>query len=237
MIRLSATSIQDYLECPQRFWYRTHKKSSAKVSKHVVFGSITHEAIEKFTEPGPAVAWAYEQWNERIGGSFAKGATRLPRGKDFSSFIGNYFYGIEPKLPKSEDLNEIEYFFRIPWSDNVEILGKMDRIIGLNIYDWKSGARKPDQYSLQALQFYIYEWAYEKMYGSRPTVYYGYLKGPDIIKVDLKQAMRDHLPEIINRIVADVDKPPFRVPGYQCGNCFYSEICYGEMEIGIALEY
>ena len=236
MIRLSATSIKDYLECPQRFWYRTHASESAKLSGHVIFGSIVHEAIEKFDEPGPAVKWAFDEWGERTGGSFAKGATRLPRGKDFSEFLGNYFFEIEPNLPKDE-LNEVEHFFRLPWSDNVEILGKMDRIIGSNVYDWKTGTRKPDQYVLQDIQFYIYEWAYEIIYGHRPTLFYGHLKGSEVINIDLKDKMREHIPEIINRIVADINKPSYRITGYHCGNCFYNEICYDEMEIGIGLKY
>ena len=117
MIRLSQSSIKDFLECSQRFWYRTNMKEMAKVNKHVVFGSIAHEAIEKFTEPGPAIQWAWAEWDKRMGGPYTK-SKKPPRGKCFSRMLGNYFYTIVPKI-QGKKMNKIEHFFRLPWEQKI----------------------------------------------------------------------------------------------------------------------
>jgi len=239
VIRLSATSIKDYLECPQRFWYRTNRPEKAVFSKHVIFGGIVHEAIEKFDEPGPAVDWAFDQWDERAGGHFAKRASRPP--KDFSRMLGNYYFTIAPKL-KAERIDKTEYFFRIPWTywnkdEKIEIVGKWDRIIDSKLIDWKTSGYRPSQYQLHDIQFYTYEWAYEAIFGERPEIYYGFLQDAELIKIDMKDVLRKNYFTVVNRILDNINKPSFRVTGYQCKECFYRNICFTEMETGVVLEY
>lgn len=246
-LRLSASSIKDYLECPKRFYYRTFHKDKSKVSNHVVFGSIVHEAIEEFDNGKDAVKWAVAQWAERMTPEFEfaeiKQVPKPP--KSFTKMLGNYYTKIVPEFP-IEKPQKTELFFEIPWSEitidgkksEVIILGKIDKIAGSNVYDWKTGARRPTKYQLQDFQFYLYSWAYEKMYGERPTVYYGHLNTGDIIPVQLNDYMRNDLASTVEHVVDNLRDERFhRVTGYHCGNCFYREFCYGEMEVGIGLDY
>ena len=238
-LRLSASSIKDYLECPKRFWYRTYKRDKSKVSNHVVFGSIVHEAIEEFEDGKDAVKWAVKEWAERMTPEYEfaeiKQVPKPP--KSFTKMLGNYYTKIVPMLP-TEEPQETEFFFEVPWADDVIILGKIDLIAGLNIFDWKTGARTPTKYQLQDFQFYLYEWAYEKMYGERPKVYYGYLNSGDLIPIGMNDQLREGVGEIIDGVIANIkNESYYRVTGYHCWNCFYRDHCYGEMEVGIGLEY
>lgn len=241
MIRLSATSIKDYVECPQRFWYRTHRKETAEPSKYAVFGQIVHEAIEKFDEPGPAVKWSEAEWDERSMGTFGPKFGKKPP-RDFARYLGNYFYTVEPKL-KAEKIDKAEFFFRVAWKNwdgnkPVEIVGKMDRVIDDKIYDWKTGTRKPSDLTIQDIQFYVYHWAYNEIFGEAPEVYYGFLYKPEIFRVDIKpKLLNDDLPKIVNRLLDDIDRPPYRVFGYQCNSCFYKRICWRDADDRPNLEF
>jgi len=242
ILRLSATSIQDYMECPKRFWYRTNAKDKAVVSDHVVFGSIVHEAIEKFEDSETAVKWAVKEWPERMKQEFEFAELPVSKPpKSFSKMLGNYYTKILPDIEHADPFCR-ECMFDVPWVENqeldVRIIGKMDLISGLHVYDWKTGARKPTKYQLQSFQFYLYEWAYEKMYGRRPNIYYGYLNGGDIIPIDMNDALRDDVHNTINSTINNLKNEIFyRVTGYQCANCFYRAHCYNEMEVGVGLEY
>lgn len=233
MLRWSATALKDYLECEQRFWYRVHMPEKAVVSVHVVFGRIIHEAFEKFDEYQPALEWSKSEWDKEYTHAFAEGTTKPP--KSFSKHLSNYYEKIKPSLPK--DTYEVEKFFRLPWEDGVQLVGKIDLLGAGNVYDWKTGRRPPNKYEIQSIQFYIYEWAYEQMYGSRPNVWYGYLEGGTLIPVPMKDTLREQLSYVINRCTNSVNLKPFRNTGYQCGNCFYRDTCFAEMDDGIALEY
>lgn len=229
--------MKDYLACPKRFWYRANRPETAKLNKHVVFGSIVHEAIELIEQHKylkEVIQWSEEEWDKRSGSNFAKGANKPP--KSFSKMLTNYFDKIRTEFPK--DVNAlVEHFFDIKWNDKVNIVGKIDYIAGHSIYDWKSGARKPSPYQLQDLQFYVYEWAYRELYGREPKVYYGFLNEGELLPVEIKDELKNTLPIIIDRIIEDVDKIPYRVAGYQCRDCFYREICYSEMDFGTSFEY
>lgn len=214
-------------------------KDAAKVNKHVVFGGIVHKAIEKFTEAGPAVNWAWDEWDKEMSGPYIK-RKRPP--KDFNRMLGNYFLTIAPKI-QGKKMNKIEHFFRLPWEhwngdEEVQILGKIDRISDEDVYDWKTGTRRPAYNQLQDIQFYFYEWAYEKEFGQRPTnIYYGLLQTAELIKVEMKDELRSNLITLTNYVLDNLNREKCRNIGYQCGSCFYKDTCFSEIDIGVGLKY
>jgi len=230
MKRLSATSIGDFLECPQRFWYRTHHPEAAKLSDHVIFGGIVHEAIEKFDNFDDALAWALKEWELRSqDGNFMPDKQVKKPPKSFKRMLENYYKQIEPMIEGGEK----EMFFSFPWNgrtEEIKIIGKMDRVTDTAVYDWKTSGRKPSKYQLHSIQFYIYAWAYRNIYGRDAEVYYGYLNGGDLIRIDIKPALVDNVTETIEYVIENMDKDPIRICGYQCSNCFYREICFAQLE-------
>jgi CRISPR/Cas system-associated exonuclease Cas4 (RecB family) len=230
MKRLSATSINDFLECPQRFWYRTNHPEASKVSDHVVFGGVVHDAIEKFDNLDEALDWSLTEWDIKSqSGNFMPDKQVKKPPKSFKRMLKNYYNVIEPEI----DGGEKEVFFRLPWkgtTEEIEVLGKMDRVTD-SVYDWKTGARKPSKYQLHALQFYLYAWAYEKIHGRPPkAVYYGFLNSGSIIEVDIKPILMENVESTIDYVIENMDKDPIRVVGYQCSGCFYKEICFAQLD-------
>lgn len=234
MIRLSASSIKDFLECPQRFWYRHNKPETKIESDHMILGSIIHEAIEKFDSEMTAVVWANEEWDKEVKNAFAEKVKKPP--KNIDKLLGNYYNKIVPKL---ENVGVIkEEFFDVPWGylgkEEIRLIGKMDRISGNSVYDWKSSSRRPSKYVLQDIQFYIYALAYDKLFNRLPdNIYYGHLYTGNLYDVELKDEMLYvTLPEIIIRVAEQHTLPPFRVTGFHCQWCIFNEICFNDMDNG-----
>ena len=231
MKRLSATSIGDALECFQRLYYRTNHPEAAKVSGHVIYGSIVHEAIEQFDNPDDAIEWSKQEWKVRSpSGDYMPDRKPKKPPKSFKKMFGNYYNVMEPQI----DGGEKEVFFRLPWKgagEEIEILGKMDRVTDTAVYDWKTGARKPTKYQLHNLQFYLYAWAFEKLHDRPPeNVYYGYLNGGDLININLKPELMANLERMVNYVIVNMDLEPIRVVGYQCASCFYKDICFAHLD-------
>ena len=110
-LRLSASSIKDYLECPKRFWYRTNQRDKSKVSGHVVFGSIVHEAIEEFDDAKSAIDWAVVEWATRMTPEFEFAEMTVPKPpKSFTKQLGNYYTKIVPELPDKEPFEKEAVF-------------------------------------------------------------------------------------------------------------------------------
>lgn len=231
MKRLSATSINDFLECPQRFWFRTNHPEASKVSDHVTFGGVVHDAIEKFDNVDDALEWSLKEWPIRSqDGNFMPDKQAKKPPKSFKRQLGNYYKLIEPQI----DGGDKEVFFRLPWysgSENLEILGKMDRVTDTAVYDWKTGGRKPSKFQRHGIQFYLYAWAFEKLYDGVPkNVYYGALNSGSLIPLDIKPRLMQNMGDTINYVVDNMDKEPIRAVGYQCFGCFYKEICFAQLD-------
>lgn len=236
---LSATSISDYLDCYKRYWYRTHKKEAAVVNEYVTRGTAVHEAIEKNDEIEGAREYIRNYYTYQAP-LFAnvKGDGLTPA---IDKMLQNYYEKINPKLGDyTSDL--IEHRFDLLWSDEVHMVGKMDRVTFADpipaIYDWKTGTSAPNFYVTQEAQFYIYWWAFKEIWDdlSEPSVFYGHLYSGRLYKVDILPEVWYNIKSLINRMIDDVlesqsdyDNYP-RVPGYQCDRCFYKGICWASLE-------
>lgn len=236
VIKLSASSIQDYVECRKRFWYRIHKSSEAIQSDNMIFGSIIHEAVEKFDDISLAREFFWKEWNSVKSQSFLPDVDSPP--KDVERILNGYYNKILPKIPKDEN-SKRELFFEVPWGENqfgekVEIIGKIDRIADNVIYDWKTTSSRPSQYVLQSIQFYVYHYAYEQLYNKYPDgIYYGHLYTGSLYPVELKKSLIDNLQVLIEDISNNINNF-YRITGYQCSRCMFRDICYRELENELA---
>jgi CRISPR/Cas system-associated exonuclease Cas4 (RecB family) len=229
MLYLSASSIRDYWECPARFNYRREQPESAELNDDVVFGTIIHETIEKYDNADDAIAAAMVKWDEYcMQGSFAA-IPRTPP-KSIDRILSNYYGIIVPQL-KLTSASLVEYKFKVKWTEDISIVGKMDLISGNSIYDWKTGAREPTEYSLQDIQFYIYYIMYPKIFGNTPdAVLYGHLYSGSLLPIDIKPALVYNTSTVIDRVANDVLQGKFEHrTGYQCNKCFYRKVCFDEL--------
>lgn len=156
-IYLSASSINDFIKCPQKVLYRIKKTVPEVRSKHMIVGEIAHSAIE-------------QGWNNKeraysvIKGEIKKYGLKKADQTDLEFMIDLFFLNFRDRLG---DKDLIEYRFKVPLYDDVFIVGKIDRISGGNLYDWKTG-KLPTRLG-NDVQCIMYEWAYTKIFDKSPA--------------------------------------------------------------------
>jgi hypothetical protein len=156
-VYLSASSINDFIKCPQKVLYRIKKTVPEVKSKEMIIGLIAHSAIEH--------GWKdKERALSIIDSEVKKNKLSKSDRTNLSFMMDIFFLNFRDKLG---DKDLIEYNFKISLYDDVFIVGKMDRISGGNLYDWKSGSKLPSRLG-NDVQCIIYEWAYEKIFSAKP---------------------------------------------------------------------
>lgn len=224
---LSASSMKDFMDCSYRFYLRREHKDSAEITDDIIFGRIVHEAIEKYDDEEHAVAWANDEWEREKSEGNASFVTivREPP-KSFRVQLSNYYNKIVPLLgPRATAL--VEWKFEYIWAPNVWIIGKMDRIDNDIIYDWKTGNRLPDKYTLRDFQFYLYYLMYGKIFKRAPrAVVYGHLATGQLLPLDINEELVYNASRLVDRVVADItERPAERRFGYHCKSCLYKTKC------------
>lgn len=225
---LSASAIKDYIECPQKFWYRLSKAKEAEQTLPMRLGNIIHKLLEHSDEwdtlqEGLILASAML---DSFGLEGYDVNNLLPYLKIFNDYWRN--------LLSSEDL--IEHNFKFPIANDVYLVGKFDRILKKSntVLDWKTGKETPSSLK-NSIQFIIYDEAYRILYGKRPesTVYASLVK-PILIPYQRSEARVSVVfDEIIPKIVHDwkyKNYARFGMFANKCHMCAFKNICYDELE-------
>lgn len=224
-IFISASMLDDYIACNRRVYYRLNSPESSIQNKEMVVGNIVHKAIELY--------WNDENLAFRY--IFDNVSSILPNDKESLEYsllcIKNFFSNFSQFL---SDNDKIEHRFKIKYSDDVFIVGKMDRITSHKIFDWKT-TRKPPKSISNSVQFILYNWAYRKLWGVNPhAVYYGALGNGELIMYRHDKVLEDVLiHELIPEAVKAIKGKNFIRNGIfrkQCFRCQYSSVCLKEFE-------
>jgi CRISPR/Cas system-associated exonuclease Cas4 (RecB family) len=234
-IKLSASSLKDYLECPRRFWYRVNRASEAETNDDMLFGSLVHSAIERYSNKDEATAFFWRKWKEIKDNSFLPDDIKKTP-KSVNKIMDGYYDKILPKLSSNPDVVK-ELFFKAPFDnigkDKIVLIGKIDRIDSGMIYDWKTSYNRPTEYTIQDIQFYMYDLAYNILNNTPPIgIFYGHLYTGTLYPVELKDSLRENLRELILKVadeIRSVDRYP-AITGYQCNRCLFKNICFRELD-------
>lgn len=219
---LSASSIQDYLDCSQRFFYRTTQKEQAISSDDMLVGTIVHDMIEHFWNDEPTARRnALEQAE-----FFNLGATKKGKIETSLDFFFTNFNG----MLSPED--EIEYKFKLTLDKDIFLVGKIDRISHGNVFDWKTTTNPPKSIDTD-IQFIIYTEAYRRLFGKEPiATYYASLMTGKLIKLNPSQTLTNTLfNDIIPIMSRAIKAKEFYRKGIftnNCFNCSYKETCFEE---------
>jgi CRISPR/Cas system-associated exonuclease Cas4 (RecB family) len=239
MLYVSVSSIKDFLECKKRYWYRTHRKEASVLNQYVIRGSAVHEAIEAADNIEDAREYIRNYYSFRAPLFADVDGDGLTSAVD--KMLVNYYEKINPTLGDyTSDL--IEYKFEIPWSENITLVGKIDRITFAQptpaLFDWKTGTSNPNYFVTQDIQFYVYWWAFQQIWEDQmePDVFYGHLYSGKLHKVDIIPELWYNIKALIDDAInelgwrgKDYDEYP-RFPGYQCDSCFFKGICWNDLE-------
>jgi hypothetical protein len=209
-VYLSASSISDFIKCPQRVLYRIKKTVKETKSKEMMIGLSMHHAIE--------LAW--DDRNKMLQILRSDARENKYSKSDFSnlSFMTDIFF-LNFKQYLSEN-DKIEHSFKLPLYNDVFIVGKMDRIANEQILDWKTG-RVPTRLD-NDVQCIIYDWAYRKEFGSPPKgVCVASLQSGELIPYKTNTFYISELFEkVIPRMISVIKHDTYERQGLFNGSCF-----------------
>jgi PD-(D/E)XK nuclease superfamily len=222
-VYLSASSIRDFIKCPQMVLYRITKPFPIIMSKEMIVGNIMHTVLEK-------------EWKDRdralnLLKELAK-EKNLPK-----SVVGNmefqldlFFFNFKNLLT---DEDAIEYNFKVPMFEDVYLVGKMDRISKGRVFDWKTG--NVSKHTEKDVQCMIYNYAYEKLFNKKPSeinlvslsegTLYPYMEN----SLNVEELFSNIIPRMI-KTIRNSSYERLGIFNYSCFRCQFKQGCLKEVE-------
>jgi len=229
-IRLSASMIKDFLSCNRKAYYRINQPEEQEQTYQMTVGTIVHESLENhWNDYDKAIKLAE---NHIMSYNLKRGSSIIYR--SLVSFFEHFTYLVD-------ETDTVEQFFRIPYGNDLTIVGKFDRVTkdGI-IIDWKTGSVVPTDISGD-IQFILYEYAYTKLYGEKPKkMYYVSLPTRKIVTYEpnealIKEFFNVTLPYVADGLEFNLKRNLFvrtGLFGYKiCDNCPFTDVCYKEIGI------
>lgn len=220
-IYLSASSIKDFISCPQKVLYRRTKPFPEVKSRAMIVGEIAHKAIE--------VGWSNKKLAYKVieDGIEREGLSSKDR-VDLQFYVDIFHLNFRHLLSK-EDL--VEYNFKISLYDDVFIVGKIDRISNGNLFDWKTGAKIATRLEGD-VQCIIYDFAYRKIFGKEPaSICLGALAKGELIPYRRDEFyVKELFDRVIPRMIKTIKNETYERLGifnHSCFNCSYKLGCLG----------
>lgn len=219
-IYISASLLTDYISCNRRAHFRLHHSAESVQSRESFIGTVVHESLEKYSDfPDLCRKHLTE---------------RLPEERDHIFGMGciDTFYDKFHVLLGKDDA--VEFRFKIPIRNDCYLVGKMDRISGGSVYDWKTERTMPKSIN-KSIQFSVYWWAYKRLFEAMPRgVYYASLTSGALLlykpdELFVNSIFGSLVPEVVNSIRAGRYTPTGLFNG-SCFRCQYKDICLKEME-------
>lgn len=229
---LSATAIKDWLECPQKLEYRINGVPQ-KTNAYFTRGTAVHETIENqsISTVEDARLFFFIRFSELVNEQnpeFPFRTSFASMVKESNQMLDYYYNWVNIHEPP---IKEIEKFFKVN-INGIDFSGKIDQIRGKNVYDWKTKTKEPDQVVLKAdYQFTLYGMAYKELYGEYPeNVYYGYLYGGKLYKLERTRKDYKYLEDVAGKIIIASENEiyPRNYGEYNCKFCAYRYKCFND---------
>ena len=232
LLKLSASSIKTYEQCPRKWYFTYVTKEPKKDWPHLALGNFVHKVLELFhervmNEGAPTDLWGalLSETCKKVVGDFKLSKEHKVSSKDM---LNKYLALIKAKPP---DVVSNEQNFSIQLTEDTLIRGFIDRIDrdverGYDIVDYKTGKSKYlDEFQLLVYGLYLLE-TYPDLLHFRGT-YIALVEGPKIItytftKTDIERCREDIL-LVADKIRNDRTWEP--KPQFLCSYCDFESIC------------
>lgn len=215
--RLSASKLKEYQKCPTMYQYRNAVDKTDSINVWGLIGTAAHKAIEMHYLSGIPIHTTFLQRVDAIDAR-VQGYNFYP---DLTLSILKGLKGLDlSKYPVMavDGKMQLERYFRLPYPNKENPIctleGYIDHVSLTGFIDWKTGSDKPSRKGLKNdLQFAVYFWAYEQMYGRKPEygIYYRIRDNKEIRITEVN----DILDSAVKTILAD----PLAYELVICDNC------------------
>lgn len=235
-MRISYSSIEAYIQCPQKFKFRQIDKIKTPKSKQTVFGTIIHSAL-KFLHNNRTVIPPFDQVLEHYKNIWNKDIFSDPQEQEIyfeqgQTLLKNYYQG---NNLTAFNIVDLETHFEVPL-ENHTLTGIIDRIdkIGQDQYeiiDYKTSKALPSQKEVdENLQLSLYRlgitnrWPNFKLDQVTLSLYFlkHGIKISTLRTEDDLQATKAKISNIVSNIEAKRFEP---IPSKLCDYCEYRNIC------------
>lgn len=245
--KLSATQIDLFRQCPEKYRYRYIAKTPAAgpvERKHLNFGNTVHAVFERYVkERRMPDRPSYEILREL----YAEEAKRMtiPQTVEFEAKAERAFRWASKTLDFADTVcAEQRFVVEIAGYPVTGFIDRVDALIpgggtnqGVSIRDYKTGKPTPDKYARERheVQLGIYCFAAAELYDVDPTTVVTALEfvcDGEVLEMRFNQDALDHVEwivrttgEAIEALVAENPEAARKKPSPLCGWCEWNSIC------------
>ena len=236
---LTASSLRDFLTCPEKFKLGHVLKLRKKVPKAILaFGTTVHYSIaKKFVEKIPAPETFKQIWSaeDETQYEFSDGDSHeifLIQGESLLREWENH-----PETVRLEDVTSveqsryIEIAGQVPFYSTIDFTGENGKLL----LDWKTAvSRYPDHKAKLDLQLTAYTYVLAELERTPERVGFGVLikkKVPEIQYLFSERNAEDlkNFEKLVLNVWEQVKSEKFfRVPGFHCSWCDFLPLCLEE---------
>jgi hypothetical protein len=190
-------------------------------------GIIAHDVVEK--------EWVDKDAAMSLANTLIREHKAEAHDRDIERFVNMFFSKFQPLLTE-DDL--VERNFKIPYEEDVYLVGKWDRIVPSSnlAFDWKTGKYTPSVPMLSRdPQFIMYDLAYQYKFDKKPLLYYASLYSGKLVKYkENKENVTVLFEHILPNMIDQIRAGKFYCEGLfkfnsPCRTCVYKEFCWNEL--------
>lgn len=242
MIKLSATSIKDYVVCRSKIRYRWLRLTDLPTGVALIKGGAIHDTIEKYEKSEITAEQIPYTYQELLTTGLSNGNVVFTRWDSTNKLLSSGQKMLENYLNnKLGKIEEVEWSFELDMTtpENIpyQIIGRIDQIVAMGdkkcVVDLKSSRLKPTIYEILGdYQFSMYALAYKLEYGELPhKVYNFHLASGDYVEYPRTGSDIKSLIQKMDEIVVELNsikewKDYHKDKGWHCNSCMYRDACY-----------
>jgi DNA helicase-2/ATP-dependent DNA helicase PcrA len=239
-LQLSATSVEGYLDCPQRYLFSSRWGLRGRPHAAAAFGSVMHTTIREFVRAvGRNRRTPFEEVESIFAREWQAARFRDPYQEEEYRKAGleqlRAFHSTYIQAPA--DVLHQEKFFELPLEPSVVVTGRIDQINrlggGAEIVDYKTGRPKEVRDAEKSLQLSLYALAARELWNLDPirlSFYNLTTNEPAAAQHDDKQI--DKARATVLEVAAQIRAGDFPAkPGFHCRTCEYHSLCPAQEQL------